>query len=158
MSAALGWVLAVVAVALGWVAYGWQGVLLAVSVVVFWLLLQFSRALRVMRLAAERPVGSVDSAVMLHARLHPGMKLLQILPLTRSLGHKVADDPETFVWTDAGGDRVRVTLHKGACSAVQLERADAVDEQSASARREGVPVSTTEASAPGHPGGPGPAP
>jgi hypothetical protein len=38
------------------------------------------------------------------------MKLLDILPLTGSLGEKVAADPETFVWTDAGGDRVRVEL------------------------------------------------
>jgi hypothetical protein len=118
----LGWGLAAAAVAVGWFGYGWPGVLLAVSAVVFWLLLQFSRALRVMRLAAGRPIGAIDNAVMLHARLQPGMRLLQILPLTRSLGVKVADDPETFVWTDAGGDRVRVELRGGRCSAVALER------------------------------------
>jgi hypothetical protein len=118
--------------------------LLAVSVVVFWLLLQFSRALRVMRMAAGRPVGSIDSAVMLQARLHPGMKLLQILPLTRSLGHKVADDPETFVWTDPGGDRVRVVLRNGACTSVLLERATPSDAPAGVAQ----PVA-----APGSPGG-----
>lgn len=125
MNPILGWGLAVAAVAAGWVGYGWPGVLLAVSVVVFWLLLQFSRVLRVMRLAAGRPLGSIDNAVMLNAKLRLGMKLLQILPLTRSLGVKVADDPETFVWTDAGGDRVRVELRKGACTAFVLERAAA---------------------------------
>ena len=46
MDARLGWALAVVGVALGWVQWGWQGVLLALSVIVFWLLLQFTRALR----------------------------------------------------------------------------------------------------------------
>jgi len=51
------------------------------------------------------------------------MRLLQILPLAGSLGQKVADDPETFVWTDAGGDRVRVQLRGGRTLAVQLERA-----------------------------------
>lgn len=127
MNPILGWGLAVVAVVAGWLSYGWQGVVLAVSVTVFWLLLQFSRVLRVMRMAAGRPVGSIDSAVMLHAKLRPGLKLLQILPLTRSLGQKVADDPETFVWTDGGGDRVRVELRDGRCTAFALERAGAPD-------------------------------
>lgn len=125
MNAALGWALAIVAVTVGYLKYSWPGVALAVSVVVFWLLLQFSRALRVMRQAAGRPVGSLDNAVMFHAKLRLGMKLMDILPLTRSLGQKVADDPETFVWTDAGGDRVRVELRGGQCTAFALERAEA---------------------------------
>ena len=125
MNPLLGWGLAVVAVVVGWMSYGWQGVLLAVSVTVFWLLLQFSRVLRVMRMAAGRPVGSIDNAVMLNARLRPGLKLLEILPLTRSLGRKVADDPETFVWTDGGGDQVRVELRDGRCVSFTLERAPA---------------------------------
>lgn len=125
MNPVLGWGLAVVAVAAGYIGYGWPGVVLAVTVIVFWLLLQFSRALRVMRAAAGRPVGSIDNAVMLHARLKPGMRLLDILPLTRSLGQKLADEPETFVWTDAGGDRVRVELRGGRCSAFALERVPA---------------------------------
>ena len=123
----LGWGLAVVAVAAGWVSWGWQGVILAMSVVVFWLLLQFSRVLRVMRQAAGRPVGSIANAVMLHAKLRPGLKLLEILPLTKSLGRKVAEDPETFVWTDGGGDSVRVELRNGRCTAFALERAAAGD-------------------------------
>ena len=123
MNPVLGWGLAVVALVAGWLSYGWPGVVLALSVILFWLLLQFSRVLRVMRKAAERPIGSIDNAVMLHAKLQTGMKLLQILPLTRSLGVKVVDDPETFVWTDAGGDRVRVELRSGRCSVFALERA-----------------------------------
>ena len=123
MNPLFGWALAVAAVVVGWFSYGWPGVLLALSVTVFWLLLQFSRVLRVMRQAAGRPVGSIDSAVMLHAKLQPGMKLLQVLPLTRSLGQKIADDPETFAWTDAGGHRVRVEFRAGRCTAFVLERA-----------------------------------
>ena len=123
MNPLFGWGLAAVAVAAGWFSYGWPGVLLAVSVTVFWLLLQFSRVLRVMRQASDRPIGSVDSAVMLHARLRTGMTLLQVLPLTRSLGQKMADDPETFVWTDAGGHSVRVEFRGGHCSVFALERA-----------------------------------
>ena len=123
----LGWALAVAAVAAGYVGFGWQGVVLAVTVVVFWLLLQFSRALRVMRTAAGRPVGTVDNAVMLHARLHPGQRLMQVLALTRSLGVKVADDPETFVWRDEAGDAVRVALRNGRITEMHLERAAAED-------------------------------
>ena len=89
MSPLLGWGLAAVAVVGGFVAYGWQGLVLAISVVVFWLLLQFSRALRVMRGAAANPVGHTDNAVMLQARLRPGMRMLQVVTLTRSLGRKV---------------------------------------------------------------------
>lgn len=133
MNPLLGWGLAVVAVVAGWYSYGWPGVLLAVSVTVFWLLLQFSRVLRVMRMAAGRPVGTVDNAVMFNAKLRPGLKLLQILPLTRSLGQKVADDPETFVWTDGGGDRVRVELRGGRCVAFTLERAPVPSEGAAPA-------------------------
>ena len=124
MSAWLGWGLALLAAAAGYAGYGWRGLVLAATVVAFWLLLQFSRALRAMRLAAGRPLGQVDNAVMLHARLHAGMHLTQILAITRSLGRKVADAPETFVWQDAAGDAVRVELRGGQISACALQRGD----------------------------------
>jgi hypothetical protein len=120
----VGWALAVAAVAAGYVSYGWPGVALAVTVVVFWLLLQFNRAVRAMRTAADRPVGHVDNAVMLHTKLGTGMRLLDVLKITRSLGQRVADDPETFLWRDAGGDAVRVELRDGKLVAWALERAD----------------------------------
>lgn len=125
MNPLLGWGLAVVAVAVGYVGYGWRGVVLAVSIVVFWLLLQFSRALRVMRNAADKPVGHTDNAVMLQARLRPGMRLLQVVTLTRSLGQKLSDAPEAFAWQDAGGDAVHVLLRNGIVTEVQLHRAAA---------------------------------
>ena len=113
----------------GYVGYGWPGVLLALSVIVFWLLMQFSRALRTMRRAAGRPVGVVDSAVMLHARLHPGMRLPQILVLTGSLGRRLdgvqpSDVTESYAWCDAGGDEVVVELKAGVLSAWRLQRSD----------------------------------
>ena len=80
----------------------------------FWLLLQFSRALRVMRLAAQAPVGQVASAVMLHAALRDGMRLMEVITLTRSLGRKVGDAPETFAWRDASGAAVVVEFVDGA--------------------------------------------
>jgi uncharacterized protein (DUF58 family) len=121
---AVGWALAVAALLAGYASYGWPGVALALTVVVFWLLLQFNRAVRAMRAAAGRPVGHVDNAVMLHVKLTAGMRLLDVLKLTRSLGKRVADDPETFRWQDPAGDAVRVELRDGRLTAWALERAD----------------------------------
>ena len=137
MSAALGWALALAALAAGYVGYGWPGVALALSVVVFWMLLQLSRALRAMREATGRPVGCVDNAVMLHARLRTGLRLVDIMKITRSLGQPVSgnklQDPEVYVWTDEAGDSVRVELSAAKVSAWVLQRADAVPESPAPA-------------------------
>jgi Flp pilus assembly protein TadB len=122
MSATLGWALAAMAVVAGYVGYGWRGVLLAATVVVFWLLLQFSRALRVMRLAAQAPVGHVPSAVMLHAELSAGMQMMDVVRLTHSLGRKVRDEPETFAWLDASGAEVEVEFAGGRCKSWRLAR------------------------------------
>lgn len=122
MNPAFGWVLAALAVALGYWQWGWRGVVLALTLIVFWLLLQFSRALRVLRVAGQAPVGHVQSAAMLNARLQAGLRLPQILALTRSLGSKIADDPETFEWRDAGGDVVRVELREGRLARWTLQR------------------------------------
>ena len=125
MNAAAGWALAAAAMAAGWLGYGWRGIALALTVIVFWLLLQFSRAVRVLRVANANPVGQVPNAVMLHARLHLGMRLPAILKITRSLGRKVAEDPETWAWADGAGDEVRVELRGGRVSAWALQRAGA---------------------------------
>ena len=122
MGAPLGWLLAALAVAAGFAGYGWRGLALSGSVIAFWLLLQFSRALRVMRLAAKAPVGHVPSAVMLHAKLHAGMRTMDVVKLTRSLGRKMRDEPETFVWRDASGAEVEVEFGGGRCQRWRLTR------------------------------------
>jgi hypothetical protein len=121
----LGWALAVLAVAAGYQGWGWAGVALAVTVIAFWLLLEFSRSLRVLREAAGAPVGSVANAVMLNAKLEAGMRLPQILKLTRSLGRQVSQEPEVWAWADAAGDEVQVTLRAGLVAGWELKRAGA---------------------------------
>jgi hypothetical protein len=127
MSAALiGWGLAAVAVAVGYIGYGWRGVVLAFTLIVFWLLLQFSRTLRALRKASSAPVGSVASAVMLHSRLREGMTLMQVLPLTRSLGERITPPlgsaEESWRWRDAGDASVVVSLRGGRICGWALQR------------------------------------
>ncbi|MBT9491221.1 MAG: hypothetical protein IV107_02500 [Paucibacter sp.] len=124
MNTWIGSALAVVAFVLGGVLWGWKGVILALSVVVFWLLLQFGRLMRIMRAASEAPVGQIDSAVMLAAKLQVGMKLIELLPLSRSLGRKLHDNPETYGWIDAGGAQVEIVLTKGRVVSWALLRPD----------------------------------
>ncbi|MCV2352965.1 hypothetical protein LNV09_02190 [Paucibacter sp. B2R-40] len=113
MNTWIGSALAVIAFIAGGLLWGWKGVILALSVVVFWLLLQFGRLMRIMRTASEAPVGQIDSAVMLNAKLQVGMKLIDLLPLSRSLGRKLSDSPETYGWIDAGGVQLEVVMSKG---------------------------------------------
>lgn len=122
----VGWGLAIAAVVAGYWSYGWPGLALALTAIVFWLLLQFSRAMRVMRKAGSAPLGQVGSAVMLNAKLRAGMTMLEILPLTGSLGAVVGDAAdESFRWRDAGGASVRLLLKNGRLQSWQLEREDA---------------------------------
>ena len=129
MSLILGWSLAALALAAGWQAYGWPGIALAFSVIVFWLLLQFSRSVRVMRMTTGAPVGQVPSAVMLNARLSKGWPMLKVLPLTRSLGRRVSPpdrpDPEVWAWADESGAQVAVTFVKGRVTHWVLTRPEA---------------------------------
>jgi hypothetical protein len=65
----IGIALALTALIGGGLLYGWQGLVLGVTIVSFWLLLQFSRFIRVMRIAAEGPMGQIDNAVMLSTKM-----------------------------------------------------------------------------------------
>ena len=117
-----GWALAAAALFIGWRSYGWPGVALAFSVIVFWLLLQFSRSVRVMRGASESPVGHVDSAVMLNAKLREKQPMLEIVKLTKSLGQRVSNEPEVWRWADDGGSSVEITFVNGRCTRWVLQR------------------------------------
>jgi len=106
----------VAVVVLAYRGFGWAGVAAAVGGLVMWLLLHFSRMMQVLRRAANRPIGYVDSAVMLNAKLKPGMTLLHVVAMTRSLGALQSDkdaQPEVFRWTDGSQSHVNCTFVGG---------------------------------------------
>lgn len=116
---------AAVVVALAYRAYGWAGVAIAVGAMLMWLLLNFTRMMQVLKRAAARPVGHVDSAVMLNARLKPGLPLLQVVAMTQSLGELLSardEQPEVFRWSDASGAVVCCTFVAGKLTQYALFR------------------------------------
>ena len=95
---------AVLLVVVAYRGYGWAGVAVATGALVMWLLLHFNRLMQVLKRAANRPIGHVDSAVMLNAKLRPGVTLLHVVALTRSLGALQSppdSQPELYRWLDA---------------------------------------------------------
>jgi hypothetical protein len=106
----------VLLVAAGWRAYGWAGVALVATGVVTWLLLHFTRTMKVLQRAADRPIGYCDSAVMLNAKLKPGVTLLHVVAMTRALGEQLSpkdQNPETFRWTDGSTSSVTCEFDGG---------------------------------------------
>jgi hypothetical protein len=109
-------VLGVFVVAVAWRAYGWPGVALAVAGIVMFLLLHFTRMMKVLQRAANRPVGYCDSAVMLNAKLRPGVSLLHVVAMTRALGEQLSpkdEQPEVFRWTDNSASHVTCEFAQG---------------------------------------------
>jgi hypothetical protein len=122
MNPLIGWALAALMVGAAWHFYAWQGVVVAGTAIVFWLLLQFNRAIRVMKNASSAPIGHVESAVMFNAKLRTGMQMLHVVALTRSLGRRVSESPEVWAWADAGHSEVIVTFVNGRSTAWLLNR------------------------------------
>jgi len=115
----------VLLVAAGWRAYGWAGVALVATGVVTWLLLHFTRTMKVLQRAADRPIGYCDSAVMLNAKLRPRLTLLHVVAMTRALGEQLSpkdQDPETFRWTDGSASSVTCEFVGGKLVKWRLER------------------------------------
>jgi len=106
----------IAAVTLAYRFYGWMGVAAIATALVMWLLLHFTRMMAVLRRAANRPIGHVDSAVMLNAKLKPGMTLLHVIAMTRALGQLQSEknvQPEVFRWTDGTDSHVTCTFVGG---------------------------------------------
>ncbi|HEY8358811.1 MAG TPA: glycerate kinase, partial [Ramlibacter sp.] len=92
-------ILGVVVVVIAYRAYGWPGVALAAGGIVMWALLHFTRLMKVLQRASDAPVGYCDSAVMLNAKLRPGVNLLHVVALTRAIGEDrgvKGEQPEVF--------------------------------------------------------------
>ena len=96
--------------------YKWMGVLAVGGGIVMWLMLHFTRLMTIMKRASERPLGYVASAVMLNAKLKPGVTLLHVVAMTRALGElrSVPDvQPETYRWTDSTDSHVTAEFKDG---------------------------------------------
>ena len=118
-----------VGVVLAYRSYSWAGVAGVATVLVFWILLHFSRMMQVLKRATARPIGYVDSAVMLNAKLKPGATLLHVIAMTRALGalkSAKGEQPEVFRWTDGSQSHVTCTFVGGKLSHHELFRPEAV--------------------------------
>lgn len=118
----------VFAVALGagaWRAGGWAGIALVGSAIVLWFLLYYTRLMNVMKRAANRPIGYVESAVMLNAKLKPRSTLLHVMALTRSMGERLSAEgvePEIYRWSDPGDSHVIAEFEGSKLTRWRLER------------------------------------
>ena len=119
------WVGGTLLIAAAYRAYEWKGVVLVVTGLVFWLMLHFTRLMQALKRAANRPVGYIDSAVMLSVRLKVGWSLLHLVAMTKSLGALQSEkdaQPEIFRWTDNGNSYVDCTFVGGKLASWQLVR------------------------------------
>jgi len=108
-----------------WQSWGWMGIAMVVSGGVMWLLLYFTRLVQIMKRASNRPIGFVDSAVMLNAKLKPGVSLMHVIAMTRALGQlESAKDaqPEVFSWRDGSQSVVRCVFAQGKLQSWTLDR------------------------------------
>jgi hypothetical protein len=99
-----------------WRNYGWPGVAGVVGAIVMWMLLHFTRMMKVLQRASQRPVGYCDSAVMLNARLRPGVNLLHVLAMTKAVGEQLSpkeQQPEVYRWTDGSASSVTCEFARG---------------------------------------------
>ena len=106
-------------------AFGWWGFSLVSSGIVFWLLQYTHQLMQTMERASGQPMGVVPNAVMFHAQLHPGLRLLQVIGLSGSLGRLQSESgvqPEVFVWHDEAGDQVQCQFAEGRLTEWQLHR------------------------------------
>ena len=108
-------------------ASGWPAVAAVSGGLMMWLLLHFTRLMTVLKRAAHRPIGHVDSAVMLNAKLKPGATLMHVIAMTRALGQRMSDEgaePEVYRWTDNGQSTVEAEFQHGKLVRWQLARPD----------------------------------
>ena len=111
--------------------YSWAGLAVTSGALVMWLLLHFSRMMQILKRAANRPIGYVDSAVMLNAKLRPGVNLLHVVAMTRALGELQSPpdtQPEVFRWTDGSASQVSCVFLHGKLQSWELKRPNPADD------------------------------
>lgn len=99
-----------------WRSYSWPGLALAASMLSFWVLLQFTRLMRLLRTVADRPLAQVPDARALQPKLDKGMAMGEVLRLTGCLGRRRSPEdtqPETFEWSDDQGFALLATFKNG---------------------------------------------
>lgn len=120
----------VTALSLSYYLYGWSGVAGIATGLVMWMLLHFTRLMTILKRAAQRPIGYVGSAVMLNAKLKPGMTLMHVIAMTRALGKLQTEkdvQPEIFRWTDGTDSHVTCTFVEGKLTEHALFRPTVVE-------------------------------
>ena len=125
-------IVGVVLVAAAWRSWGWSGVALVLGGIVMWMLLHFTRMMKVLQRASSRPVGYCDSAVMLNAKLQPGVNLMHVVAMTKALGEQLSPkdaQPELWRWTDGGASTVTCEFLRGKLVKWEMFRPQATVEQ-----------------------------
>jgi hypothetical protein len=90
-----------------------------------WMLLHFTRMMQILKRAANRPIGFVGSAVMLNAKLKPGVTLLHVVAMTKALGELQSPkdtQPELYRWTDGTQSHVTCEFWGGKLKKWELVR------------------------------------
>ena len=107
-----------------WRSYGWQGLVLAMLMSSFWVLLHFTKLMRLLRAAAARPKGAVADIPALQRHLRTGMPLHDVVRRTACLGERPADATadEVFDWHDEQGRVLRLHFQAG-----RLQRFERLD-------------------------------
>ncbi len=106
-------------------AYGLQGILTVSGGLVMWALLHYTRIMNVLQKARNNPIGYVGSAVMLNAKLKPGVNLMHLVAMTRALGEQLSAEgqqPEVYRWTDGTQSHVTCEFVNGRLARWELVR------------------------------------
>lgn len=106
-------------------AYGLQGILTVSGGLVMWALLHYTRIMNVLQKARNNPIGYVGSAVMLNAKLKPGVNLMHVVAMTRALGEQLSAEgqqPEVYRWTDGTQSHVTCEFVNGRLARWELVR------------------------------------
>lgn len=106
-------------------AYGLQGILTVSGGLVMWALLHYTRIMNVLQKARNNPIGYVGSAVMLNAKLRPGVNLMHVVAMTRALGEQLSAEgqqPEVYRWTDGTQSHVTCEFVNGRLARWELVR------------------------------------